>query len=141
MTRLRALALALPLAMLGPAMAAAAPFEPRSDTYEVEWGGMTLGRATITLAPLERNCWRYDSVTRPIALVRWTYGSPQETSEFCLEGNRIRPRRFEYRNDRREKDHYTLDFDWTQRTVKAIKGGEVSVRELPGPAYDRFVLQ
>lgn len=130
------------LLLVATAVPAAPPsFEPRSDVYDVEWSGMTLGRGTITLAPLERGCFRYASATEPVALVRWTYGSPRETSEFCVEDGRIRPRRFEYQNDRRAKDNYTLDFDWSTRTVKTIKGGNVSLRELPGNSFDRFVMQ
>lgn len=117
------------------------PFEAREDSYDVQWGGMTLGHATIALTPLDKGCFRYESVTHPMALVRWTYGSPRETSEFCVDGERIVPLHFEYRNERRQKDSYTLDFDWTARTVKTIKGGNVSMRELPDNAYDRFVLQ
>jgi hypothetical protein len=115
-------------------------FAERADSYDVTWHGMNMGRGTIALVPLDHHCYRLRSTTRPMALVRWLYGAPGETSEFCRIDGRIEPRRFEYQIDGREQDDFTLDFDWPKRTVKTIKGGEVRVRDLPGPAYDRFVL-
>lgn len=120
--------------------ARAAEFEARSDSYDIEWSGIALGVAQISLTGAD-GCWRYESQTRPMALVRWTYGAPRETSTFCVEDGRIRARHFEYVNDKREKDNFTLDFDWDKRQVKTIKGGNVQMRELPGEAYDRFLLQ
>ncbi|WP_162932294.1 DUF3108 domain-containing protein [Solimonas sp. K1W22B-7] len=136
--------LLLGLAMLAAALSAqAAPsaFVPRSDQYQVAWGSMGLGEGTISLSPLQSGCYRYESVTKPMAIVRWTYGSPRETSEFCVADGRIVPKRFVYTNDKRAKDSFTLDFDWAAHQVKTIKGGEIKLRELPDNTYDRFVIQ
>ena len=131
---------ALLAALLAAGPASAQNFDSRSDSYDIEWNGIALGTGQITLSGAD-GCYRYESVTRPMALVRWTYGSPRETSEFCVVDGRIRPKHFEYVNDKREKDNFTLDFDLDKRQVKTIKGGNVSMRELPDNAYDRFLLQ
>lgn len=115
---------------------------PYVAVYSVSWGGTTLGDGVITLAPqMERDCYRFDSQTKPVAPVRWFYGSPRETSQFCVENGQVRARHFEYHNDKRDKDNFTLDFDWQALRVKTLKGGELTQRELPAEAYDRFVMQ
>lgn len=123
------------------AQAAPSAFTPRADLYDVSYGSIGLGEGTISLTPLQGGCYRYESVTKPMAIVRWTYGSPKETSEFCLVDGRIQPKRFVYANDKRKKDGFSLDFDWAAHQVKTIKGGEVKLRELPDNSYDRFVIQ
>ncbi|HUP91161.1 MAG TPA: DUF3108 domain-containing protein [Solimonas sp.] len=134
-------ALASALLLLGPAARAETVFEQRSDVYDIEWSGISLGQGEIALTRAG-NCYRYESKTHPMALVRWTYGSPREVSEFCVDADgQIRPKHFEYVNDKRAKDNFTLDFDLAARQVKAIKGGNVTIRELPEQAYDRFLLQ
>jgi hypothetical protein len=139
---IRALVLALAL-LAAPAFAADAPpvFAARSDSYDVTWKGITLGHGTIALLPLEDGCFRYQSTTQPMALVRWTYGSPRETSDFCVVDGAIVARHFDYVNDRRAKENYSLDFDWSGRKVKTIKGGDVRMRDLPERAYDHFLIQ
>ncbi|HSW15186.1 MAG TPA: DUF3108 domain-containing protein [Solimonas sp.] len=117
------------------------PFQPHSNQYEVSWGSMGLGEGSITLSPLENGCYRYETRTKPLAIVRWTYGSPRETSEFCVIGDRIVPRHFQYQNDKRPKDGFTLDFDWKAKSLKVIKGGEVTLRELPDNGVDRQLMQ
>lgn len=134
--------LGLAALLLSAPAPAAGIFEARSDAYDIEWNGITLGEGRISLVETGDGCYRYESTTEPMALVRWTYGKPHEISEFCVDdAGRIRPRHFEYVNDKREKDSYSLDFDWEARQVKTIKAGNVSMRELPEQAYDRFVLQ
>lgn len=116
--------------------------QPYVAAYSLSWGGATLGQGTITLAPhTDKDCYRFDSQTKPVAPVRWIYGSPRETSLFCMRDGVIRGSSFEYHNDKREKDNFTLDFDWATQRVKTLKGGELTQRELPAAAYDRFVLQ
>lgn len=115
---------------------------PYVSAYSMAWSGNTLGEGSISLAPhTEKDCYRFESRTTPIAPVRWLYGSPRETSLFCIKDGQIRARSFEYHNDKREKDNFTLDFDWVSNKVKSLKRGEMAQRELPGPAYDRFVIQ
>lgn len=137
MTRVLFLLL-LPLA----AQATQPALQPYSATYSLSWGSTGLGKGSISLAPLEeKDCYRYESLTKPVAFVRWIYGSPRETSRFCLREGVLRPQHFEYVNDRREKDNFSLDFDWASRKVKSLKRGVVQERELPESAYDRFLIQ
>lgn len=113
-----------------------------SANYSVAWSGTGLGDAVVSLeAEPEKDCYRYRNQTNPVSMVRWLYGSPVETSVFCMKDGVIRPRHFEYRIDKRAKDNFTLDFDWSARTLKAQKRGVVTERELPETAYDRLVLQ
>lgn len=138
---MRALLLGLLLAS-GVAAAAEPQLAARSDRYSVQWGDISLGEGTISLKVLGGDCYLYESVTDPIALVRWTYGSPRDASRFCLREGQVQAQRYEYINDKRRKDSFTLEFDWKTRRVKDIHGGEVRVRELPpGAAYDRFVIR
>jgi hypothetical protein len=114
---------------------------PRSDRYRIEWSGISLGEGTMTLAAESEGCFRYESTTRPVALVRWTYGAPRETSRFCVREGVVRPQSFEYVNDKRAKDNFRLDFDWSAQQVRTLRGGEMRLREVPDPAYDRFVIR
>lgn len=118
-----------------------ADIQPRSDRYRIEWGGISLGEGTMTLAAEGDGCFRYESTTSPVALVRWTYGAPRETSLFCVRDDVVRPQSFEYINDKRAKDNFRLDFDWTTQQVRTLHRGNISLRETPDPAYDRFVIR
>ena len=122
------------------AVHAAEPVLPElTAQYTVEWGGMSLGDAAVTLKAAETpGCYRYESATKPIGMVRWIYGSPYERSEFCIEKNRVVPKHFVFSNPKREKDGFTLDFDWTAKTVSSNRA---SPRPLPDNAQDRFGLQ
>lgn len=125
-----------------PALDVREHLQPRADRYRVQWSGISLGEGTIALYEEADGCYRFESTTDPVALVRWTYGSPREQSRFCVRDGRIVPQTFEYVNDKREKDNFRLDFDWADREVRMLRHGEMSVRELPeGEAYDRFVIR
>lgn len=110
-------------------------------SFDVDWNGIPLGDANIDLTPDGKGCYRYESKTDPIGPVRWLYGSPYEVSEFCVKDGVIRPSHYQYRIDKRAKDGFTLDFDWTARKVTTVKNGKTTVRDLPDVAYDRFGLQ
>lgn len=127
------------LAMAAP-LGAAEPKLPDLDlSYDVEWKGMGLGIARITLrAEGGVDCYRYESLTRPIALVRMFYGSPHEASAFCVSGNRVVPKRFIFSNPKREDDSFTLEFDAAAGKVRDSRG---QVRDIPANAQDRFGLQ
>ncbi|WP_028081866.1 DUF3108 domain-containing protein [Solimonas soli] len=113
----------------------------RSDRYSVAWGSVSLGEGTISLKPTGSGCYDYRSTTDPIALVRWTYGSPSEASRFCVSGGLVHPQRFQYSNDRRSDDNFSLDFDAGTQRVKKIKGGVVTEINAPDPSYDRFSIR
>lgn len=120
---------------------AAPPMKQRSHQYQIEWNGIALGKGTISLTPVDDRCYDYVSTTDPIALVRWTYGSPREQSRFCVIDGQIVAQQFEYSIEKRSKDGFRLDFDWPNKRVRTLKGGVLSEREVPQPSYDRFVIR
>ncbi|MCI0749863.1 MAG: DUF3108 domain-containing protein [Nevskiales bacterium] len=108
-------------------------------TYGVTWNSLILGEATITLgATGEPDCYRYESLTRPVGLVRMFYGKPRETSEFCIVAGRVVPKRFSFVNTKHEDQNFTLEFDPVAGRVRSSRG---DVREIPSNAQDRFGLQ
>jgi len=131
-----------------PAAASAPSTEALADmlkaarlTFDVDWNGIPLGDAAISLTPDGKGCYRYESKTSPVGAVRWLYGSPYEVSDFCVKDGVIRPNRYQYSIDKRPKDGFTLDFDWTAKKVTTVKNGQTTVRDIPDGAYDRFGMQ
>ncbi len=112
-----------------------------SHQYEIEWNGIALGEGTISLAREADGCYQYTSTTDPIALVRWTYGSPREQSRFCIEDGQLFAQQFEYSIKKRSKEGFRLDFDWAAKQVRTLKGGVMTQRDVPQPAYDRFLIR
>jgi hypothetical protein len=143
MTVLAALGLLLTTAISQAAepVRAVEHLKARSDRYEVEWTGIALGEGVISLRPDGHGCYDYQSVTQPIALVRWMYGAPREESRFCLDGERIVPQSFAYSIDKRPKDAFRLDFDPAKSAVKVLRRGVITVRDVPEDAYDRFSIR
>ena len=128
------------LALLAIGLAAAA--EPKLPElklkYGVTWRGMGLGSATITLTPHGgADCYRYESLSEPVGLVRMFYGKPRETSEFCVRDGRLVPQRFEFDHPSGD-DSFTLEFDVAGGKVR---GDDSKVREIPPNAQDRFGIQ
>ena len=131
----RACAALLALLATGVAVAAEPKLPELKLRYSAAWGNTTLGEIVITLAPEgPSNCYRYRSTTNPIGIVRWFYGKPRETSEFCVAGGKIVPKRFEYE----ARDGFKLEFDAAAGKVKDGKG---RARDIPANAQDRFGLQ
>ena len=115
---------------------------PHSSTYDVQWGSMTLGDGTVTLAPAaEKSCFRYESVTNPVGLVRMLYGAPRELTLFCVKNGVIRPTHFEFELGKGNRQNFSMDFDWKTRKVKTLKEGNLTVRNFEDETYDRFVLR
>lgn len=129
------------LGLLAAPAIAADTLKARTDRYQVQWGSVSLGEGTIRLTPLGDDCYRYESTTDPVAIVRWTYGAPRETSEFCVVNGQIRAQRFAYQNDKRNKDNFSLEFDWKKSVVRVLRAGELSLRPFEGVVYDRFVIR
>ena len=112
----------------------------RSDRYSVQWGSISLGDGTISLKPLGNGCFEYHSKTNPIALVRWTYGSPQENSEFCVVDGRVQPQRFEYLSGKRSDD-FSIEFDHKNASAKLINNGNITQIKLTPDTTDRFSVR
>jgi hypothetical protein len=126
------------------AQAAEPVLTSHSSTYDVEWGSITLGEGTITLAPApnnEKDCYRYESSTNPIGLVKAFYGAPFESSLFCVKDGVIRAKHYEFSLKKNSDDNFSMDFDWGTRKVKTLKQGTLTVRDIPDNTYDRFVLR
>lgn len=106
--------------------------------YAAQWKGFDLGDILITLKPASGDCYRYESLSEPVGLVRMFYGQPRETSEFCLSGGRVVPKRFAFRNPKRDNESFTLEFD---AAAGKVRDGHGAVRDIPTDAQDRFALQ
>lgn len=107
--------------------------------YAVTWNGISLGDATITLKREGgADCYRYESVTNPVGVVRMFYGRPHETSDFCVRSGRVVPQKFVFDNPKDGERSFTLEFDVAGGKVRDGRGG---VRDIPPNAQDRFGLQ
>lgn len=130
-----ALVLCLPLA----AVAAEPKLPDLRLSYSASWNGFGLGEIVVTLKPTtEPDCYRYESQSNPVGLVRMFYGKPREVSEFCVSGGKVVPKRFVFISSKGKSKDFSLAFDAVARTVTDQKGG---VRELPANAQDRFAIQ
>ncbi|MBL6751674.1 MAG: DUF3108 domain-containing protein [Nevskia sp.] len=138
LTRVFAALLLLPAAL--QTALADEPALPSLDLYyDASWGSMDVGQVQITLRPDgAAGCYRYTNTSHPTALVRLLYGSPDQVSQFCLSGGRIRTRRFESVLPGDDRQSYTLDFDWDKHTVTDNRG---QARAIPDDAIDSFALQ
>ena len=132
----RALTALLLLALAGASVAAEPKLPDLRLKYAAHWNGITLGDITVTLKPGEQpDCYRYESTSDPVGMVRMFYGKPRELSEFCVAGGKVVPKRFTYE---RGRDGFSLEFDLAKGKVRDGNGKE---REIPANAQDRFGLQ
>lgn len=128
------------LLLAATAARAAEPKLPELNlTYAASWKGMGLGDIVITLRPEGGDdCYRYESRTEPIGLVRMFYGKPRETSDFCVSSGRVAPRRFSFTNPKNKEGSFTLEFD---TAAGKVRDGRGTVRDIPANAQDRFAMQ
>jgi hypothetical protein len=133
-----ALLLLLPAAMQ-TARADDAPLPALDLRYDARWGSVDVGEVHIGLRPEGApGCYKYTNVSHPTPLVRMLYGSPDQTSLFCLRDGRIRTLHFASELPGDDRQSYTLDFDWDKHTVTDNHG---QVRPIPDDAIDSFALQ
>lgn len=111
------------------------------EQYSVAWSGVELGEGRISLKPRGNGCFDYVSQTTPVALVRWSYGTPRESSQFCVKDGVIQPQRFEFNTGGNSKDNFTLDFSADGRRIKRLQNGTVTELAVTPPVYDRFVVR
>ena len=132
----RAALVAALLLAVGPALAAEPKLPELRLSYAAAWNGIKLGEIVVTLkAEGESGCYRYESLSDPVGLVRMFYGTPREISEFCVAGGKVVPKRFAFSG---HGDGFTLDFDLAGGKVRDGQGQE---RDIPANAQDRFGLQ
>lgn len=128
----------------GAAAPAASPVEPAPAaepklpqlnlTYRVRWNGIGLGAVAVTLKPEGgADCYRYESQSDPVGIVRMFYGKPHEVSNFCVKNGRVVPQRFQFFHN--DDDSFALEFDMAAHTVRDQNG---KVRDIPDNAQDRF---
>lgn len=108
--------------------------------YDVTWGGIGIGTLSLSLGPWagHSGCYRYATRTSPNAIVKLFYGSPSETSFFCVKHGRIRPERFISKLPGHPSQSFTLDFDWIKGIVVDNKG---RIRKIPANAVDSLSIQ
>lgn len=137
---LAALLASLLLGFAGAANSDNPPVLPSLDlVYSASFGGLGVGSVEVTLKPEgDPGCYRYTNTSSPSALVRALYGSPNQTSLFCVRDGRIRSRHFESILPGDDKQSYKLDFDWTRHTVTDQLGQS---RDIPDDAIDSFALE
>jgi hypothetical protein len=118
---------------------AATPLANLDYSYSASWGGMGVGQIEVSLRQEgAAGCYKYTNTSNPSALVRALYGSPNQTSLFCLKDGHIRSQHFESVLQGDDKQSYKLDFDWSKHTVTDENG---QVRTIPDDAVDSFALQ
>ena len=107
--------------------AANTELKPALLSYDVAWGGTSLGEGTLSLTPKGGDCFRYEMNTRPIGIVRWLYGSPSEASDFCVVDGVVVPSRQTFNNPKREKDGFTIEFDFKKGLVLGGRNGPLPI--------------
>lgn len=124
-----------------PAVAAdVAPLAPMDLTYTVDWSGLSLGQARVTLNPdpNKPGCYDYRSATHPIGIVKALYGEPYQESLFCLRDGKVVSQLMKNVSPSRPNDEYELTFDWDKHVVTNQAG---DVRPLPDGGTDVFSLE
>jgi hypothetical protein len=112
---------------------------PLDFRYDVSWGPIGVGQMEISLKPAgNKGCYRYSAISHPTGLAAALYGSPNQTSLFCVEDGQLRSRHFESVLPGDDKQSYTLDFDWDRRLATDENG---VARPIPDDAIDSFALQ
>jgi hypothetical protein len=111
---------------------------PLESVYAVSWGGIVVGDATARLASdAQPNCYQYSTTTKPVSFVRMMYGSPNESSQFCIGGGRVHSQRFESVLEGDDKQSYKLAFDYAKHLATQDNG---TMREIPDEAVDSLSL-
>ena len=120
------------------AQASDAPLPNLDAIYAVSWSGLGVGDASVSLkADVRAGCYVYASTTKPVGFIKALYGSPNESSRFCVQGGRIRSQHFESVLQGDDKQSYALAFDYAKHQVTDENGLS---REIPDEAVDSFSL-
>ena len=114
-------------ALLCPLAGQAEALKPMQLSYDVAWSGMALGTGTLTLTAKGKDCYHYELATNPIGVVRWLYGSPKETSEFCVKNGMVVPSAMRFDNPKRSKDGFALSFDFAKGLVLGGRNGPLKI--------------
>lgn len=131
------------LCALAAANAVAAPTDAFKANYTVSKSGLPLGDAHFSLAPGTKNgCYVYAGHAKPNALVKMFLGDIHDESRFCVVDGEVRPEHFKHHIDGKPHDSYTLDFDWSTKTVRyADEAGDHKTYKLTPGTQDPMSLQ
>lgn len=135
-----AVSLSLVLCLAWPGLTSAAVLGTFRYSYAVSWAGIGIGTLSLSLGPWSGHpgCYRYATKTFPNSIVRLLYGSPSETSLFCVVHGQIQSERFVSKLPGRPGQSYTLEFNWKRGVVTNNKG--IS-RKIPADAVDSLAIQ
>lgn len=108
-------------------------------TYTGTFRGIPVGDVNVSLKPEgESGCYVYLTTSKPAGFVRALYGSPNQTSHFCVKDGKVVSKKFEAVLDGDEEQSYTLDFAADGKSVTDKYGNK---REIPAGTVDNFALQ
>jgi len=125
--------------MSANAIAADVPLTEFEVVYAVTWSGLPVGDARVSLkADAVSGCYVYSTTTKPVGFVKALYGSPNQSSHFCVKDGRVRSQQFESVLEGDDKQSYTLSFDYAKHAVTDENG---QTRDIPDEAVDSFSLQ
>lgn len=118
--------------------ATAMKMPPVDGRYTIRRGIMSLGSADFSLAEVGANCYRYSYAAKPSGLARMFIGDITEVSEFCMDGQMLKPRMFSFTRADKPEENYVLHFDYEAGVARTDTGEEVPFES---PVYDRLSLQ
>lgn len=142
--------LLLPLALVagGPlcgvtSVNAAGTLQPFEAFYDLYVHGLRVGRLTRQLTVTANGEAEYASTTEAVGLVRLVkQETVAERSRFNLSTDAIRP--LSYRYDRTgggNDKHVSVDFDWTNATVRTAVNEQSWQHALDGQIYDQLTYE
>lgn len=111
-----------------------------NDRFSVKWNGISAGDMRVQMEPQagEHNCYVARTTTNPNFLAAMVYGSPHQTSVFCVVNGHIRSQTYRFEFPDHADKSYTLTFDWQHHTVTDDKGKR---RSIPDDAIDSLAMQ
>lgn len=121
----------LALAMLACGIRAAEPVlpAPLELHYVLRYGGLTVGRTTLTLAREADGSYRHRSQSHPEGMARWfTTVEWFEEGRFEVINGHVRPLSFlEYRVGADKSHRHSADFDWKAHQIRYAHGPVVAL--------------
>jgi hypothetical protein len=123
------------------AHAAAEPqLTPFTGTYAIQHGAMQIGESTFALRVGGANSYVLESRTNPKGVAKLMVGAITETSEFELDGDGLRPLRFNA-TESRGKISQSVTFDWAQGVAHSQRDGESAELTLKPRVLDHSLIQ
>jgi Protein of unknown function (DUF3108) len=131
------------LAVLGFAWMACAQAQglaPFTASYEIRHGAMRVGETRFVLSEDDSHRYVFESRTQPKGFAKMFVGAIVETSEFRVDGERLRPLRFSA-EESRGKGSQTIDFDWAAGIAHAQRYDERADLTLRPRVLDHSLVQ